>query len=40
VWVDRRVLDLLRRPAARRHLTITASGDGPGAIDLLLAPGP
>jgi hypothetical protein len=38
--VDRRVLDLLRMQAEPRHLTITASGDGPGAIDLLLAPGP
>ncbi len=37
--VDSRVLDLLRMRAEPRRFTIAATGDGPGAIDLLLAPG-
>jgi hypothetical protein len=36
--VDPRVLDLLRMQAEARHFSVSASGDGPGAIDLLLAP--
>ena len=36
--VDARVLDLLQMKAEPRRFSVSASGDGPGTIDLLLAP--
>lgn len=36
--VDPRVLDLLRMQAEPRRFTVSAAGDGPGTIDLLLVP--
>ena len=36
--VDQRVLDLLRMQAEPRRFTVSAAGDGPGTIDLLLVP--
>ena len=38
--VDQRVLDVLRMQAEPRRFSVTSSGDGPDAIDVLLTPRP